>query len=252
LDFPSFDGDNPQFWRTKCEKYFVVYGLQPDLWVRVATLHFTGNTARWLQVHEKKGTVWGWDSLCSMLFEKFGREHYQNLLRQFNNLKQQGTVLEYMSQFEDLMHQILAHNPAIDALFFTTQFLEGLKSDIKAGVILHRPKELDTAFSLATMQEELLEAQPHRDYRRADGGGHGRFPACPLLALGAPPVRPMIMPPPVQADDRHGIDGAHAADCRAPDQGHAPDHGRGEDRVGALQAYRRARGLCFKCSERWG
>jgi hypothetical protein len=125
--------------------------LQSDLWVRVATLHFTGNAARWLQVHEKKGTVWEWDSLCAMLFEKFGREHYQNLLRQFNNLKQQGTVLEYMSQFEDLMHQILAHNPAIDALFFTTQFLEGLKPDIKAGVILHRPKELDTAFSLATM-----------------------------------------------------------------------------------------------------
>jgi hypothetical protein len=113
-----------------------------------------------------------------------------------------------MSQFEDLMHQILAHNPAVDALFFTTQFLEGLKSDIKAGVILHRPKELDTAFSLATMHEELLEAQPHRDYRHADGGGHGRFSARPLLALGAPPVRPMIMPPPVQADDRRGIDGA--------------------------------------------
>jgi hypothetical protein len=93
LDFPSFDGDNPQFCRcTKCEKYFAVYGLQSDLWVRVATLHFTGNAARWLQVQEKKGTVWGWDSLCSMLFEKFGREHYQNLLRQFNNLKQQGTV----------------------------------------------------------------------------------------------------------------------------------------------------------------
>jgi hypothetical protein len=38
LDFPSFDGDNPQFWKTKCEKYFDVYGVQKELWVRVATL----------------------------------------------------------------------------------------------------------------------------------------------------------------------------------------------------------------------
>jgi hypothetical protein len=81
LDFPQFDGENPQFWKTKCEKYFAVYTLQPELWVRVATLHFTGNAVRWLQVHEKQGTVWSWDSLCEMILEKFGREHYQSLLR---------------------------------------------------------------------------------------------------------------------------------------------------------------------------
>lgn len=32
------------------------------------------------------------------------------------------------------MHQLLAHNPAFDAVFFTTQFLEGLKHEIRAGV----------------------------------------------------------------------------------------------------------------------
>ena len=48
LDFPSFDGDNPQFWKTRCEKYFEVYSVPSELWVWVATLHFTGNAARWL------------------------------------------------------------------------------------------------------------------------------------------------------------------------------------------------------------
>jgi hypothetical protein len=84
----------------------------------VATLHFSGNAARWLQVHEKQGVQWNWDILYSKISEKFGREHYQLLLRQFNSLKQQGSVTDYMHQFEDLMHQILAHNPAIDSLFF--------------------------------------------------------------------------------------------------------------------------------------
>ncbi|XBJ10063.1 hypothetical protein VPH35_015013 [Triticum aestivum] len=45
LDFPQFEGKNPQFWKTRCEKYFAVYGVQPDLWVRVATLHFSGTAA---------------------------------------------------------------------------------------------------------------------------------------------------------------------------------------------------------------
>jgi hypothetical protein len=154
----------PQFWKTKCEKYFAVYGLQAELWVRVATLHFASNAARWLQVHEKQGIVWNWENMCELILEKFGREHYQQLVRQFNTLKQTSSVTDYMQQFEDLMHQILAHNPAIDALFFT-QFLEGIKSEVKSAVVLHRPRDLDTAFSLATMQEELLEAQPQWDFR---------------------------------------------------------------------------------------
>jgi hypothetical protein len=107
--------------------------------------------------------------------------------------------------------------------FFTTQFLEGLKTEIKSGVIFHRPKDLDTAFSLATMQEELLEAMPKREYRRADAGGQGRYPARPLLALDAPPQRPLLMPPPAPADDRRGMESARAAERRAPDQGCAPE-----------------------------
>lgn len=55
LHFPVFDGENPQFWKTRCEKYFDVYGVQPEFWVRVATHHFHGNAARWLQLHESKG-----------------------------------------------------------------------------------------------------------------------------------------------------------------------------------------------------
>ena len=42
LDFPAFDGENPQFWNSRCEKYFAVYGLQPDLWVRVAYARLCG------------------------------------------------------------------------------------------------------------------------------------------------------------------------------------------------------------------
>jgi len=38
LDFPSFSGENPQFWKAKCEKYFNVYSVHLDLWVRVASL----------------------------------------------------------------------------------------------------------------------------------------------------------------------------------------------------------------------
>lgn len=55
MDFPAFDGENPLYWRTRCEKYFDVFGIQPEMWVRIATLHFTDNAARWLQIQESLG-----------------------------------------------------------------------------------------------------------------------------------------------------------------------------------------------------
>ena len=126
-----------------------------------------------------------WDELCTALGTKFGREQYQVHLRQFRLLKQTGTVHEYMLQFEEIMHHLLAHNPAFDPVFFTTQFLEGLKHEIRVGVLLHQPKDLDSAFSLASLQEEVMEAIPRRDHRRQEGGG-ARIPPRPIGVVGAP------------------------------------------------------------------
>lgn len=244
LEFPPFDGDNPQFWKARCEKYFDVYGIQKEMWVRVASLHFSGNAARWLQIYEAQHASFTWEELCSAMGAKFGREQYQAQLRQFNSLRQAGSVAEYMEQFEELMHHLLAHNAAFDPLFFTTQFIDGLKIEIKDGVALHRPQDLDSAFSLASLQEELLASMPRRDHQRHEQGVP-RAPVRPLLAAGAPPPRAALPAPQGAAEDRRALDAA-----RAPDHRH--DQGRGQDRVAALCNYRRARGLCFKCGERWG
>ena len=85
------------------------------------------------------------------------------------------------------MHQLLAHNPAFDPLFFTTQFLDGLKNDIRIGVALHRPHDLDSAFSLSLLQEELMGLMPRKDQ------GQARHPARPLLAVGR--LHPRPVPP---------------------------------------------------------
>ena len=58
------------------------------------------------------------------------------------------------------MHHILAHNPAFDSVYFTTQFLDGLKGEIRAVVMLHQPKDLDSGVSWATLQEARVEALP--------------------------------------------------------------------------------------------
>jgi hypothetical protein len=45
INFPQFDGDNPQLWKSHCEKYFDMYDVDPAMWIKVATMHFTGRAA---------------------------------------------------------------------------------------------------------------------------------------------------------------------------------------------------------------
>lgn len=158
------------------------------------------------------------------------------MLRQFNRLRQTGTVTEYAEQFTQLMHNLLAHRSSWDPAFFVTQFMEGLQRDIRAAVILHCPQTLDTAVDLACLQEEVVEALRQDDRRHpvtppSSTGGR----AIPRMALPLPP------PPPARQS-------GPALEPRPPEINRTPPP---DDKLAALRAYRCAKGLCFTCGERW-
>jgi hypothetical protein len=49
MSFPKFDGENPKLWLSCCESYFDMYSVDSSIWVKVASMHFEGAAARWLQ-----------------------------------------------------------------------------------------------------------------------------------------------------------------------------------------------------------
>jgi hypothetical protein len=59
-----------------------------------------------------------WEEFCEFLCEKFGKNQYKALIRRLRNVTQIGTVHEYIENFSNLMHQMLAHNPNIDPEIF--------------------------------------------------------------------------------------------------------------------------------------
>jgi hypothetical protein len=171
-DIPCFDGDNPKWWKRNCEKYFKISQTQQSLWKDLATMNFTGHASLWLQSVEEKVEKLNWQEFCDALCEKFGKNHYKVLIRKLRNVKQMGTVLEYVENFNNLIHQMLAHNPIIDQDIFTTAFIDGLKSEIRVVVIIQMSEDLDAASSLALLQEEVMEGMKYqevgRDQRRRD------------------------------------------------------------------------------------
>lgn len=230
---PQFCGDNPQMWKVNCEQYFDVFGIQQIHWVKIATLNFCGNAAFWLQsVRNQLGGI-TWVGLCDLVCSRFSKDRQQALIRQWFHIRQDGSVAEYVEKFDSLMHQLLAYDNSLLPVYFVTKFVEGLRSDIRVVVLVQRPQDMDSACAVALLQEEALEGVQSTQYKKPDTSIPIRnsHKGAGVLPSTLPPKQ-LLSP---QSEDRRGTESARARD----------------DKLSALKAYRRSKGLCFTCGERW-
>lgn len=126
-DFPRFDGENPKWWKSVCEKYFALYSVEHDTWASFATMHFVGNAALWLQTFEAEHDVDSWEELCVAVHGKFGRDQHHKYLQALEKCKQTHSVEKYYQKFEAIRHKVLVHNKHYDEAYFVTKFVNGLK-----------------------------------------------------------------------------------------------------------------------------
>ena len=237
LPFPKFDGTNPKLWIKNCETIFEVYLVDPRLWIRYSTMHLTGSAALWFQTVQSTLKTMSWADFVATVSAKFDRDEHNQLMRQFFHIRQLTNVHEYIENFCDIVHQLLAHDPNFPSSVITNRFIDGLKREIKAVIMVHRPQDLDSASSLALLQEEALLDQPNSSHRRGDANtmykrsySDGARPS--VIPTGS---APKYSPSP--GDDKKTLDSTRSR--------------QGDDKLSALKNYRKAKGLCFKCGEKW-
>jgi hypothetical protein len=233
MNFPRFDGENPKLWQSHYENYFEMYVVESCVWVRVATMHFDGVAARWLQpVNHHIKTV-SWSKLCSWIHERFGHDQHESLIQQLFHIKQSGSVQAYINSFSELVDQLVAYEHSVgDQRYFTSHFVDGLKDEIKSVVLVQRPIDLDSACTLALLQEEA-ESGRRKEPKRSE---------CVYRPKPLSTVVPLPLPPPPKSDKA-------ANTTTLPDQRVKANQADGK--VAALRAYRRERGHCQYCAEKW-
>jgi hypothetical protein len=135
-----------------------------------------------------------WEEFCSWLVVRFGRDQHQALLRQLYHIQQTSTVTDYVDRFSELIDQLSVHEASLDVLHYTTRFIDGLTHSVRAVVAIQKPVDLDTAYSLALLQEEVGEAPRH--YQHAHRQQLQLHAPPPMLALPAPRwALPLPAPP---------------------------------------------------------
>jgi hypothetical protein len=143
-------------------------------------------------------------------------------MRQILSLKQSGPVTKYIEKFDDLRHQLLLHDPSTSNVFFVARFLEGLREDIRSVIVIHRPQDMDTVCSLALMQEEEADSSKRKPMLKSDHT---------LSKSGWKSIQSVEM----------GKDNKKTDDVSS----------KGDVKLASLLSYRKAKGLCFKCGDKW-
>jgi hypothetical protein len=64
-------------------------------------------------------------------------------------------MADYVKRFSKLIDQLSAYESKPDYFHFTTRFLDGLKPTLGILVAIQEPRDLDKAYTLALLYEEL-------------------------------------------------------------------------------------------------
>jgi len=89
--------------------------------------------------------------------EEFGSDDFRSALNDLLELRQQGQVEEYTTQFQSLQYQVNMHNSQYDDIFYTTQYMRGLKDELRGTVEAQMPTTVLKASIIAKIQQGVLE-----------------------------------------------------------------------------------------------
>ena len=132
------------------------------MWVTSASLNMDENAAKWLQVYKLKHGLGTWSEFISAVEDQFGSYTYRDNMSDLIALEQEGSLDDYITAFTNLQYQVAMHNTGLDEIFFVTQFIKGLRSELRAGVQVQVPKTVKKAIMLAKIQYQLLDDKKPR------------------------------------------------------------------------------------------
>lgn len=234
VELPQFDGNNSKLWQRRCEEYFQRWNSPKHLWVSYASSLFVEAAATWLESFVQNSPQASWKEFTAAVQARFTRNQHQLLVRKLFHICQTSTVTDYVQRFAQLMDQISAYEHRPDPIHYLTRFLDGLKPGVRVLVALQQPKDLDTAYSLALLYEELGDGITPMNFQPTSGHASRRHLYTPQPSPPPPPPAKWISK---TVEERK----VHEASKNSP-----------EDKWASLKAYRRSKGLCFICGEKWG
>ncbi|XP_071900910.1 uncharacterized protein [Coffea arabica] len=158
MELPNFTGDNPREWIRKANKYFKINGVEENMKTEIAELYLRDRADTWFHRAFSGREVILWTELATALCERFGEGTPEEAIEEFNKLRQEGSVADYLEKFELLKALVMPSLPHLVDSYYKACFLSGLKEEIVNMVKMAKPLTLADAIEAAKLQEKNLRA----------------------------------------------------------------------------------------------
>ena len=147
---PIFDGEDPDGWILRVERYFAFYKLTEDEMLEAVAVAMDGDALRWYQWENKRRPIRRWEDLKTFILRQFRSVSGGSLYEQWLATTQSTTVKEYRRAFIETAAPL----DRVSEDILMGHFVNGLKEDIKAEVRVLNPLNLEQAMELAVRIEE--------------------------------------------------------------------------------------------------
>ncbi|XP_061337055.1 uncharacterized protein LOC133284093 [Gastrolobium bilobum] len=145
MEIPSFEGQDPNNWIFKSELFFRLQQTPDHLKVQIVGLKMNSAAGDWFQWIFNSGTVQTWEEFTTAVRQRFGSSHYRDVRGVLAKLTQNGSLADYMREFQRLLNQV--HDLSDNLLMVL--FISGLQPDLQGAIQLHWPTSLHQAMQLA-------------------------------------------------------------------------------------------------------
>ncbi|KAJ1688260.1 hypothetical protein LUZ63_019650 [Rhynchospora breviuscula] len=161
-EFPSFNGDNPSGWRSKCENYFDIFQIPENFKTKMVVLHFTEEAADWFECFKEDCPHPPWQLLVEEVFDRFHLENSSNPVDEFKRVHQTRRVGDYIKKFEKAKTRLMFETKIRNMPFYVMGFVSGLKDELRHAVDILDPVTLNQAYQFAKKAELHLDGLEKR------------------------------------------------------------------------------------------
>ncbi|XP_071937632.1 uncharacterized protein [Coffea arabica] len=204
-------------------------------------MYLEGRANNWFQGVKLKKPEISWAMFGELLCKRFDGRSGNDVIEEFNKLQQTGKLEEFQKKFEELKTLMMIKNPYLDEEYFVSNFISGLKDEIKTMIRMLKPATLSETFEMAILQENALRI-------------HTRSPKETWKIAPESIFEISRNSPQLQGLNAHYRVPSRNTFRSTPFKGKPVTNTESEPRRISAQElqYRRANCLCFKCGEKFG
>ncbi|GJZ62090.1 gypsy/ty3 retroelement polyprotein [Tanacetum coccineum] len=151
MEFPKFHGEDVNGWMFRVKQFFAIDAVGEANKIKLVSIHLYDRALTWhMQFIKTHGKAVTWVEYEEAVLKRFGDAN-EDPMAELKNLRYKTTIKQYQSEFEALLNQVnITKAQAI------SMYIAGLPATIEMDVRMFKPRSLEDAFSLSSLQETTL------------------------------------------------------------------------------------------------